>query len=180
MQNSFVRPLLVAAATGLVWFLGGIRQPAVAESASVDRRHFDRHNLVIDLSMADPVANRDLVAQAESLAKEAIIQKFNQDRGFSNLQVVVVGDRFGEVIPILVVTVSRAQWQTNPQVNAWSKYYEAAYAILTRHGASQTVAMTPTGSTAAPLRNRTAQIDLAYDEGRLTGQAAQQYLSDLD
>lgn len=154
-------------------FLSGNYQPAWAE----DER------IVIDMPVYGQVDHSELVTQAESLLAEAINRQFSQDPALSTLQVDVVSDRNGEMIPILTVTVSRAQWQANPQVSAWSQYYRASYALLQRHEAVETVAIAPVrsadGATDLEIQER-FWIDEAFDSGRLTGATAQDYLSDLD
>jgi hypothetical protein len=163
---------LAAIAAVCVLILSGSYQPARAE----DER------IVIDMPINGQVIHSTLIAQAESLLGEAISRQFSQNANLSTLQVDVVGDRHGEIIPVLTVTVSRAQWQANPQVSAWSRYYSASYALLQRHESEETVAMAPVssaGSTDASVEDR-FWIDQAFDSGRLTGPAAQDYLSDLD
>jgi hypothetical protein len=152
--------------------LDGSYQPARAE---------DQH-VVVNMPVYGQVIHSDLVAQAESLLSEAISRQFNQNPNLSTVQVDVVGDRHGEIIPLLTVTVSRTQWQANPQVSAWSRYYSASYALLQRYESEETVAVVPgssVGSTDPEIRDRFL-IDEAFDSGRLTGTAAQEYLSDLD
>lgn len=152
-------------------FLSGNYQPAQAE----DER------IVIDMPVNGQVDHSELVTQAESLLGEAISRQFSQNPALSTLQVDVVGDRNGEVIPVLTVTVSRAQWQTNPQVSAWSRYYRASYALLQRHEIAETVAAAPVGSVdgTTDVQDR-FWIDEAFDTGGLTGADAQDYLSNLD
>ncbi|NJO72329.1 MAG: hypothetical protein HC833_00240 [Leptolyngbyaceae cyanobacterium RM1_406_9] len=171
-QRTFTHPLLAAIAAICVLILSGSYQPARAE----DER------IVIDMPVNGQVIHNALIAQAESLLGEAIDRQFSQNANLSTLQVDVVGDRHGEMIPVLTVTVSRTQWQANPQVSAWSRYYNASYALLQRHESEETVAIapvSPAGFTNASVEER-FWIDQAFDSGRLTGSAAQDYLSDLD
>lgn len=172
-QRTFTHPLLAAIAGVCVLILSGSYQPARAE----DER------IVIDMPINGQVIHSVLIAQAESLLGEAISRQFSQNADLSTLQVDVVGDRHGEIIPVLTVTVSRAQWQANPQVSAWSRYYNASYALLQRHEAAETVAVAPVDS-AGEITDPEVQdrfwIDEAFDSGRLTGAAAQDYLNDLD
>ncbi|MBW4650700.1 MAG: hypothetical protein KME06_18720 [Kastovskya adunca ATA6-11-RM4] len=123
----------------------------------------------------------DLITEAELLVSRVINGQFTQSADTSTVQVVVMGNRNGEVIPILTTTVSRTQWQKTPQVRAWTEYYMNSYALIQRHEVRQvaTVAAAPVRSTATNNREQTL-IDTAFDEGRLTGKAAQKYLDDLD
>ncbi|MBW4489381.1 MAG: hypothetical protein KME12_16455 [Trichocoleus desertorum ATA4-8-CV12] len=170
-QKILTRQLLIAvAAACILGFLNGINQPAHAEAQGV----------VIDIPVYGQTLYSDLTTRAESLVSNAINDQFGQNPGLSTIQVVVTGDRHGEIIPILTTTVSRTQWQENPQVNAWTKYYSASQALLQRHEQTEIVAMAPSRSTTVSGLERAFQIDEAFDSGRLTGQPAQEYLSDLD
>lgn len=155
--------MLITIAVGLACFFGEASRSIAANS----------ERLVINLPVYD-AADRDVVSQAESLAETTISRQFRQNPTQSIVQVVVTADRHGEVIPIVAVTVSRAQWQANPQVSAWSKYFRSIDALLHRDDSTQVVAM------GGAMQRRSFEIDRAFDEGRLTGPAAQQYLSDLD
>jgi hypothetical protein len=63
----------------------------------------------------------ELVQQAETVA----IQMINRELQNAAVQTVVVrvsGDRFGSVAPILLVKVSRKDWQAKPNIRDWSRY----------------------------------------------------------
>lgn len=134
---------------------------------------------LINIPMANKVAYRDLMAQAESLVINMINRQFQQNPALSQLEVVVMGDRHGEQIPLSSTIVSRQQWRNKPIVSAWSNYYGASYALLNRHQTTTVAAAPRTPSTSVP-RDRAAQVQEAYDAGRLTGPEAQRYLDDLD
>lgn len=171
-QKIFIRRLLIAltAAWSLALFKG-IYQPA----------HAEMQGLVIEIPVYGQAVPGSLTAQAELLVSSAIERQFKQNPGLSTIQVVVTGDRNGEIIPILTTTASRAQWQAKPQVKAWTKYYSASYALLQRHEQKTEIAAAPPAqSVAMRTLEDAAQIDAAFDSGRLTGQAAQRYLNDLD
>ncbi|MBD2077042.1 hypothetical protein H6F86_24770 [Phormidium sp. FACHB-592] len=171
-QKILIRQLLIAlTAAWSLELLKGSYQPA----------HAEMQGLVIELPVYGQAVPGSLTAQAELLVSSAIERQFKQNPGLSTIQVVVTGDRNGEIIPILTTTASRAQWQANPQVKAWTKYYSASYALLQRHEQKTEVAVSsPTSAIASSNLNDTAQIDAAFDSGVLTGQAAQKYLNDLD
>lgn len=169
-QKILTRQLLIAFTAVCILGFDGSNRPAQAETQGV----------VIDIPMYGQTLYSDLTAQAESLVSNAINDQFGQNPGLSAIQVVVTSDRHGEIIPILTTTVSRAQWQENPQVNAWTRYYSASHALLQRHERVETIAMAPVRSAASSGLERSFQIDEAFDSGRLSGQSAQEYLSDLD
>jgi hypothetical protein len=72
-----------------------------------------------------------LIAQAESTAAAAVEQAFLGDPTATEVMVMVLGERNGQVVPLLSTTVSRTQWQQEPSVRAWTTYYERpAIALL--------------------------------------------------
>lgn len=175
-QAWIYRFFTVATLACTFWIWGGSYQPVRAEVESV----------AIDMPIYGHIPYRDLIAQAESLVSNAVSQQFSQNSDLSTLRVVVTISRHGEVIPVLTTTVSREQWQETPQVNAWTDYYTASYDLLQRYEGENTglIARVPSpsmpSSSISEVQRRTFQIDQAYDEGRLTGAEAQDYLTDLD
>jgi hypothetical protein len=170
-QKILTRQLLTAfTAACILGFLNVSGHPVQAETQDV----------VINIPVYGQTISSDLTAQAELLVGKAINDRFGQNSDLFTIQVVVAGDRNGEIIPILTTTVSRTQWQENPQVHAWTKYYSASQALLQRHEQAETIAMVLTRSAPGSNLEQAFQIDEAFDSGRLTGQSAQAYLSDLD
>lgn len=145
---------------------------------------------VVDMPLYSQVAHDGLLNQAEALAESEINRRFDQDASLTEIVVVVVGSRNGEAIPVLTTRVSRTQWQENPQVSAWTQYYNSqTYALLQRHeersrsGSATSSRDSAAPSSAAQNRDRTPSdlIDGAYDDGRLGGEDIQrQYLEQLD
>ncbi|MEO0986304.1 MAG: hypothetical protein AAFY20_12230 [Cyanobacteria bacterium J06639_14] len=169
-----VRQSLVALVAALmVWLVDGVYRSGHAEPGSI----------VIDMPVYSQVTHGDLIIQAEGLVEAAINRQFGQVSELLKVEVVVLGNRNGEMVPILTTVVSRNQWQENPQVNAWTQYYSNSYALLQRHeerpGGEERVAAIPQVSSVN--RTSSSSIDRAYDEGRLTGREIQRgYLDDLD
>lgn len=102
-----------------------------------------RHTL--EISVDSVSTQRALVAEAEGLVTRVILDAFGQSSEVSEIEVVVLGDRHGEVSPILVTRVSRTQWQSDSQVSRWTRYYiEDTHALLQRHGEIESVAAAAT------------------------------------
>jgi len=150
-------------------------------------------NLTLELPIYTLTEQRDLVAQAERMAQAAIAREFQQKPALSMVQVVVLGNRHGNLVPILTVSVTRSQWQQNPRVSAWTQYY-ASGRLLQRPDpqpaeppdsvvAAQPANPTQSGQPETGPRGvggRGATIDQAWDTGQMTRSQAQDYLSDLD
>lgn len=83
------------------------------------------------LDSSDFSSFQTLIAQAESTSAGAIEQAFLEDPTATEVMVMVLGERNGQVVPLLSTTVSRTQWQQEPSVRAWATYYERpAIALL--------------------------------------------------
>ncbi len=155
----------------------------------------DTHSMFLELSVPRQASYNSLVKQAEFLASQAITNYFSNNPGMSAVQVTVLGDRNGNLAPLLTATVSRAQWQKQASISVWAQYY-TAQAVLQRQGGGNSpdtpgvpgtsgVPDTPgvpgtSGTPVAIFLNSEADVDRAFDEGRLTGELAQEYLSKLD
>lgn len=151
-------------------FLGSFPEPALAGQIRVDMPIYSR------------TSSDDLISQAESMAEQEINQYFNSDPELVEAEVVVLGSRNGDVIPILTTTVSRSQWQENPQASAWSKYY-TAYALLRRHDRqppTQVAAAPSRRSTSVASRGLSIRFDRQFDSGRLDGRTVQAYADLVD
>jgi hypothetical protein len=163
----------LTAAVCVFWLLGLGIQPARAEA----------ERIIIELTLYGQTVSSELTAQAESMINDSVNRHFSQSVNSPEVEVVVLGDRYGEIVPISTTSVSRAQWRENPRASAWTRYYSASYALLERHNEepeSTAVASSPNRSVGATSLGLIAQIDAAFDNGSLTGVAAQQYLSYLD
>ncbi|NJL88163.1 MAG: hypothetical protein HC886_22880 [Leptolyngbyaceae cyanobacterium SM1_1_3] len=170
--------LTIAAAVSVLGSFAVSCRPAQAEIETANEA------TVIDLPVSAQITDSALIEQAELLVGREVSRQFSQNSALSEVQVVVVGSRYGEVVPILSTAVSRTQWQQTPQVSAWTQYYSASYALLQRHG-EEAIAAAPVRGNATNRPFQLAQvnqaaIDAAYDENRLTTAEAQAYLSNLD
>ncbi len=189
VQKILVRQFLIILVTACsLVMLKGSQKPAYAETQSI----------VIEMPIYSQAASSNLTAEAESLVSNAINNQFALSPDLTTVQVVVVIQRNGEVIPFLTTTVSRAQWQESSQVQAWTRYYGVSHALLQRHEqetviatsfpSSSSVSSSPvapvgtsnSGNSRQAQIDRAARIDNAFDSGVLTGQSAQDLLSDLD
>ncbi|MEM0981950.1 MAG: hypothetical protein AAGH78_16975 [Cyanobacteria bacterium P01_H01_bin.58] len=158
-----------------IWLVEGIHLAAAAES----------ERSVVSLPIYGEVFHGRMWAQAQGLAEDEINRQFSRDAALTTIEVAVVGDYNGELVPILTIAVSRNQWLANPQVSAWiaQDYSQSSHALLQRHeeserdeaiaaGRTRNIPVTPVAQTPSDL------VDRAYDEGRLSGDALQRHFLD--
>lgn len=71
-----------------------------------------------------------LLKQAEVAAKESIEQTFSENPKLTEVSLTVSAEHNGAVVPLLSTTVSRANWQRKPTIQAWSQYFTASEVLL--------------------------------------------------
>lgn len=171
LKKAVYRQFLVTIWACLFWSFG----QAKAAWAQAER-------VVIELPIYGQLIYSELTAQAESMVQSSISQHFAQSGSPSEVEIVVVGNRHGEIVPISTTAVSRAQWRQTPQVSAWTRYYNASQALLQRHEVERRPVASASSRTTAgsTWAYAPAEIDAALDSGRLTGMAAQAVLSSID
>jgi hypothetical protein len=88
---------------------------------------------IVEVSVRQEMTQRDLLDAAEDLARQTIANSFRQDPALTDIEVLVLGNGNGEIIPILSTSVSRSQWQSDPEISLWSRYFtESTHALLQR------------------------------------------------
>lgn len=89
-----------------------------------------------------------LMQQAESMATNMIEQEFAQNSQITGVTVSILGERNGQEAPLLQATVSRNDWQKQPQVAQWSQHFNSSAVLL---GFSKPQRQQPTA--ASPVNN---------------------------
>jgi hypothetical protein len=70
--------------------------------------------------------------RAEAMATTYIDSQFTQDLAINGIQLVVLGQKSAEIVPVFSISVTRDQWQKHSQVNHWATYTRVSYALLQR------------------------------------------------
>lgn len=71
-----------------------------------------------------------LMQQAEFVAGNFIQQVFVESSNVTEVSLTIVGEHNGQQVPLLSSNVSRSNWQTKPNVQAWSRYFSTAQSLL--------------------------------------------------
>lgn len=102
----------VATASLIAVFLAIGTLGAIAETEEID----------ITLNAEGGQTFDTLLVQAEAQANSAIAQAF-ADPNTTVASVRIMGERFGQSVPVLFVTVSREDWQADPNLRSWARYF---------------------------------------------------------
>lgn len=68
--------------------------------------------------------------RAEIIARAGVQRSFDSDVLMTDVVVNVIGENQGVSMPVMTVSVSRRDWQLQPDVTAWADYYDAARTLL--------------------------------------------------
>ena len=149
--------------------------------------------MMLELSLSADADAQKVLRQAESLVSATLDQRFSQDTTLSALEVVILGNQNGQILPMMTTTVSREQWDANPQVELWTAYSSSFSALFYPSRPPEVVVarppqpqaarrpQTPRQSTARRLPERSViQIERAYDQGQLSRQQLNDFVDLLD
>ncbi|NEO92483.1 MAG: hypothetical protein F6K56_20485 [Moorea sp. SIO3G5] len=64
-----------------------------------------------------------LIQQTENLAQNKINQEFTGNPDLTSISLMILGERNGQVVPLMIATVSRSQWKQFPIIQRWASYF---------------------------------------------------------
>ncbi|RUT02586.1 hypothetical protein DSM106972_060640 [Dulcicalothrix desertica PCC 7102] len=85
-------------------------------------------DIVIDRLFEETYQN--MLTRAEAAARAAAQRTFDQDILITEVSVIVSGQNYGAIAPILELRVSRQQWRNRPDPKVWAKYFKTARSLL--------------------------------------------------
>lgn len=115
-------------------------------------------SLNFTLSAEESQSFASLKEQAEILAVDVIQQRFQDNPQLMEIVVTIVGDRKAQQVPILQIKVTRSQWQQQPEIKLWSRYFPGSATLL---GYLNPQITTPTVNT-TPTRRQRIENDPAF------------------
>ena len=71
-----------------------------------------------------------LLQEAELLATRSIEQGFAESPTIKEISVSILGERDGQEAPLLLSRVSRSDWQKQPSIQKWTKYFSSSAVLL--------------------------------------------------
>lgn len=131
-------------------------------SVPVKAQFFEQTNVNNSTSLIDVTLKtqegqtfNQLIQQAEIQAVSLIEQEFANNPRITEITVTILGDRQGQQAPLLFSKVSRTDWQQQPIIREWTKYF-ATSAVLLGFNAPQTIPAPAAQSTPSNLPNQSA------------------------
>lgn len=87
-----------------------------------------------------------LIQQAELQATNLVEQEFAANPSITEVTVSILGDRDGQQAPLLIARVSRNDWQQQPAIRQWTKYFATSAVLLGFNQPENTPAAVPENS----------------------------------
>jgi hypothetical protein len=86
------------------------------------------------------------VQRAETLAKNTVQQRFQNNQALEEVRVLVVGENQGAIAPVLTVQVNRDNWNHDPRIERWQNTFPHSKDLLGFEQQSAQI-QPPTGTT---------------------------------
>ncbi|MCL2933577.1 MAG: hypothetical protein MGG11_15395 [Trichodesmium sp. MAG_R03] len=71
-----------------------------------------------------------LVKNAENLAKKTINQELANNPEIIEITITILGERRSQIVPVIRSNVSRLEWQNNPNIDNFTRYFADAKLLL--------------------------------------------------
>jgi len=125
---------LLSAVAILLLGIGSVNFPVKAQINPIN----SARQIDFTLKTQNDQTFNQLIQQAEIQAISLIEQEFANNPSVAEIAVTVLGDRQGQQAPLLFSKVSRTDWQQQPIIRQWTKYF-ATSAVLLGFNSPQTI-----------------------------------------
>ncbi len=98
-------------------------------TAQTDLANLSRQ-IDVTLKTQDNQTFNELIQQAEIQAISLIEQEFVNNSSITEIAVTILGDRQGQQVPLLFSRVSRSNWQLQPTIKQWTRYFPTSAVLL--------------------------------------------------
>jgi len=107
----------------------GANSQVTAQTKQIDLANLSRQ-IDVTLKTQDNQTFNELIQQAEIQAISLIEQEFASSPSITEIAVTILGDRQGQQVPLLFSRVSRSQWQLQPIIRQWTRYFATSAVLL--------------------------------------------------
>lgn len=112
------------------WIFVGTLSFLVGFGTSISAANAETNQLNFILTSYNIQDFESLIQQAESIAKNSIEQEFTSHPNLTEVSVMILGQRNGQIVPLVSSTVSRSNWQKEPRIDKWSRYFVSSEVLL--------------------------------------------------
>ncbi|PAX59741.1 hypothetical protein [Brunnivagina elsteri] len=97
-------------------------------SPQIVRAYTARADIVIDRLPEETYET--MLRRAEAAARAGAQRSFDQDILITEVSVIISGQNYGAIAPILDLRVNRQQWRNRPDPQVWATYFKSARSLL--------------------------------------------------
>jgi hypothetical protein len=106
--------LAVLSLAGFSWLTTTAIAPQIVQAYTA--------NIEVSLSRQSPESFQSFLRRAEAVARAAVQRSFDRDILVSDVDVTVVGQNNGAIVPVLKLNVTRKAWRSRPDPQRWITY----------------------------------------------------------
>jgi hypothetical protein len=99
-----------------------------AIAPQIVRAYTARADIVIDRLPEETYET--MLRRAEATARAGAQRSFDQDILITEVSVIISGQNYGAIAPILDLRVNRQQWRNRPDPQVWATYFKSARSLL--------------------------------------------------
>ncbi len=139
----------IASATFLILSgLGAIAPPVFSQIQEFTTQQPELQQIDLIFSPNTNQSFEDVLEQAESLASNSVDKGFAQNREVTQIYIRIFGDIKGQVAPLLFSKVYRSDWQADPSIHRWTRYFDNSGLLLGFYNSSDSFPppITPTST----------------------------------
>jgi hypothetical protein len=92
------------------------------------RAYTARADIVVDRLPEE--SYETILRRAEAAARAGAQRSFDQDILITEVAVIISGQNYGAIAPILELRVTRQQWRNRPDPQVWATYFKSARSLL--------------------------------------------------
>ncbi|MBD1840772.1 hypothetical protein H6F78_06930 [Coleofasciculus sp. FACHB-64] len=121
----------IVSATFLIFTgLSAIAPPVFSQIQEFTTQQPERQQIDLIFSPNTNQSFEDVLEQAESIASNSVEQGFAQNPEVTQIYIRIFGDVKGQVAPLLFSKVYRSDWQTEPKIDRWIRYFDNSGLLL--------------------------------------------------
>ena len=119
--------------------LGAIAPPVFSQIQEFTTQQPELQQIDLIFSPNTNQSFEDVLEQAESIASNSVEQVFAQNPEVTQIYIRIFGDVKGQIAPLLFSKVYRSDWQTEPKIDRWIRYFDNSGLLLGFYNSSDSL-----------------------------------------
>ncbi|MFE1747944.1 hypothetical protein [Coleofasciculus sp. H7-2] len=139
---------IVSATFLILTGLSAIAPPVFSQIQQFETQQPELQQIDLIFSPNTNQSFEDVLEQAESIASNSVDEGFAKNPDITQIYIRIFGDIKGQVAPLLFSKVYRSDWQTEPKIDRWIRYFDNSGLLLGFYNSSDSFLppITPTST----------------------------------